>query len=139
MDRPLSDPKRRPTAALLEEVLGRTAPTWTALFAALDEAHPDLEQTWSYFLDGHSWLLKVTRKKKTMCWVAVERGAFRVGFYFPARLTSALLESPVSAVCKRVIRKTPPTGKLQGVSVRFGPKAGVRDVLALVALKQTLK
>ncbi|MFZ5441345.1 MAG: DUF3788 family protein [Myxococcota bacterium] len=139
MDSPLDDPKRRPTEALLQEVLGRAAGTWTALFDALAEAAPDLEQTWNYYRDGHAWLLKVTRQKKTVCWVSVQRGGFRVGFYFPARVTPALLESSLSAARKRALRTTPATGKLQGVSVPFGPRSGVRDVLTLVSLKQTLK
>jgi hypothetical protein len=139
MTAPLSDKKQRPTQASIELALGRAAGAWRVLFERLRASHPDLEATWRYYDDGKRWLLKLTRKSKTICWVVVERGSFRVGFYFPERLTSTLLESELSAEQKKELRSGKPLGKLRPVGVTFGARRGVRDVLTLISLKERLK
>jgi hypothetical protein len=131
-----TDPAQRPTDETIRAALGPTvAAAWQELFARLDGLTP----TWRFYNDGKSWLLKLARKTQTVCWVLVSRGAFQVSFFFPERLTGKLLESELGERTKDAIRAGAPTGKLRAVVVRFGPRRGVADVLALVALKQTLK
>ena len=134
-----TDKASPPTDKSILAAVGRAAPAWRLLFDELGEEHPDLSQAWSYYADGKSWLLKVTRKSKTVFWVTVEEGGFRVAFYFPERLLGALLESELSEERKEEIRGGAPVGKLRPVSVKFGPQRGVRDVMALVSLKRTLR
>jgi len=134
-----TDPLRAPTLTTILEAVGPAAPAWTELFDRISAAHPDLTEAWNYYADGKSWLLKVTRRSKTMCWVAVEHGAFRVAFYFPERLAGTLLASDISGGLKAAIRSGQPIGKLRGVTVIFGGTSGVADVLTLIALKKTLK
>jgi uncharacterized protein DUF3788 len=133
-----SDEKKRPTEASIAGALGKTAEAWRALFDRLRAEHPDLAATWRYYADGKSWLLKVTRGKKMSCWISVAEGAFRVTIYFAERHVQALLESDLSEERKADLRR-PPGGKLRGVTVRFGPKRGVRDVMVLVGLKERLR
>ncbi|MFT3912937.1 MAG: DUF3788 family protein [Anaeromyxobacteraceae bacterium] len=128
-------PRRRPSRARS----GAPRRPGRSLFDRLRAEVPGLEETWRYFPDGKSWLLKVDRKGKTVCWVSVERGQFKVAFYFAARLDAALLESDLSAACKAAIRDGKPAGKLRPVPVTFGPRRGLEDVLTLVRLKATLK
>ena len=139
MDAPFTDSKRRPTADDVLAALGRAAPAWRALFAQLSEKHPGLQANWGYFSDGKRWLMKLTRKSKTACWVNVERGRFHVSFYFAERLMDALLASELSAASKLALKSSKPIGKLRQVKVSFGPQRGVRDVLTLVSLKERLK
>jgi hypothetical protein len=136
---PLSDKKQRPTEDSIGLALGRAAGAWRVLFEQLRASHPELEATWRYYDDGKRWLLKLTRKSKTLCWVAVERGSFRVGFYFAERLTKALLASELSAERKSELRSSKSIGKLRPVGVTFGPRRGVRDVLTLLSLKDHLR
>jgi hypothetical protein len=134
-----TDPDVRPTPKLIAAALGRAALTWTELLDRLRGEVSGLSETWRYYPDGKSWLLKVARRGKTVCWVSVERGRFKVAFYFPARLDVALLESDLSAACKKLIREGKPIGKLRPVPVVIGPRRGVEDVLALARLKLALK
>lgn len=134
-----TDPSAAPTDARITAALGRAASAWRVLFDALRDRAPDLTGTWGYYADGRSWLLKLARRQKTVCWVAVEKGRFHVAFYFAERLVPALLESALPDARKEAIRATAPHGKLRPVSITFGPQRGVRDVLALVELKRTLK
>ena len=128
-----------PTESSILKALGPTAPAWRALFEQMHAEHPDLSEAWSYYADGKSWLMKVTRKSKTVFWVSVEENGFRAAFYFAERLTGALLKSGLSEERKTELRANPPRGKLRSISVSFGPKRGLQDVMTLVGLKNTLR
>lgn len=134
-----TDKSHRPTDEDIRAAVGRAATAWQMLFDRIHAEHPDFSEVWNYYTDGKRWLLKVSRKSKTVFWLSVEQGAFRVGFYFPDRLTGALLASDLSEERKAEIRSSAPTGKLRAVTVAFGPQRGVRDVMTLISLKKTLK
>ena len=134
-----TDPNDPPTEQSIAEALGRAAPAWRSVFDRIHAEEPDLVETWNYYADGKSWLLKVSRQKKTVFWVSLEKGAFHLGFYFPDRLTTALLASGLSDERKAEIRQSKPTGKLRPVSLVFGPRRGLGDVMTLISLKKTLK
>lgn len=136
---PFTDRNKAPTEEAVLEAIGRAAPAWRALFGQIREEHPELSEVWNYYADGGSWLLKVSRRSKTVFWVSVVKNAFRVGFYFPDRVTAVLLESELSQALKSELRHGKPTGKLRRVSIEFGSSRGIRDVMALIALKKTLK
>lgn len=134
-----TDKKTKPTEKAILAAVGKAAPAWEALFEKIHADHPDLSETWNYYADGKSWLLKILHKKKTVCWSMVESGGFRVSFYFAARLTPKLLESDLSQERKDALKNVASIGKLVPVSVTFGPKRGVDDVLTLISLKKSLK
>lgn len=134
-----TDPNRPPDEKSILAAVGRAAPAWRALFDQVRAAYSDLDQAWRYYADGKSWLLKVTRKSTTVFWLSIEKGCFRVAFYFPERLTTALLESGLSPERKAEIRNTAPDGKLRRVGITFGSRRGVRDVMTLIAAKQSLR
>ena len=134
-----TDRSEAPTEEAVLMAIGRAAPAWRALFDQIRTEHPELKQGWNYYADGGCWLLKVSRGSKTVFWVSVVKNAFRIGFYFPERLTSALLDSELSQALKSVLRRGTPRGKLRRVSIEFGSRRGIRDVMTLIALKKTLK
>ncbi len=134
-----TDKKKAPTEGAVLEAIGRAAPAWRALFDRVRAEHPELNEVWNYYADGGSWLLKVSRVSKTVFWVSVVKNAFRVGFYFPERFTAALLESELSQSLKSELRQKKPSGKLRRVSIEFGSRGAIRDVMALIALKKTLR
>ena len=134
-----TDKSHRPTDADIRAAIGRAAGAWRLLFDRIHAEHPDFSEVWNYYTDGKRWLLKVSRKSKTVFWLTVEQSAFRVGFYFPDRLRKTLLASDLSEERKADIRSSSPIGNLCAVSVTFGPQRGVRDVMTLISLKKTLK
>jgi hypothetical protein len=134
-----TDKNKAPTKAAVLRAIGRAAPAWRALFAQIRTEHPELTEAWNYYGDGGCWLLKVSRGSKTVFWVSVVKNAFRVGFYFPDRLATALLESELSSALKSELRQGTPSGQLRRVSIGFGSRRGIRDVRTLIALKRALK
>jgi hypothetical protein len=134
-----SERDRRPTDRTIALALGRTAAAWQALFAKIRAEHPQLGHTWKYYADGKSWLLKLSDGATTVCWLVVEQGAFSVAFYFAERRKGDLLASDLSPERKAEIRSQPASGKLRRVSVRFGPKRNLKDVMTLIVLRKKLR
>ena len=107
----LTDRNQFPTDEVISSLLGRRRALWDALFAHLRAEHPECTATWRYYNDGNSWLLNVSRKKKTVFWLSVIRGTFRITGYFTDK------------------------AKLRGITVTFKTKKDVEDARRLIALK----
>ena len=67
----LTDPRVFPSDEVVFSHLGRRRAIWEALFAFIHAEHPDFVAEWRYYNDGKSWLLNVSRKKKTVFWLSV--------------------------------------------------------------------
>jgi hypothetical protein len=92
----LSDPSEYPDGEVLERLLGKVKPVWDSFLSFLEDAHPEFATEWRYYKDGKSWLFKVTKKKKTICWVSVDKGLFKTTFYFADRVEELLRESDLA-------------------------------------------
>jgi hypothetical protein len=131
----LTDPKLLPSDEVIFSHLGRRRALWEALFAFIRTEHPDFEQRWRYYNDGKSWLMNVSRKKKTVFWLSVFSGSFRITAYFTDKAREAIRASPLPAELKaQFLRKAGPA-KLRGITITFRKKADVADAKALIALK----
>ena len=135
----LTDPKIFPTDEIIAGTLGKASAHWQKFFEELHTEHPELATEWRYFNDGKAWLMKITRKKKTVVWLGVYAGYFRISSYLTEKARDAVNASDLSAGCKEQFAKSKRFGKLIGVSVTFKKKADVKDGLALIALKLSLK
>lgn len=135
----LTDPKIPPTDAVLAQALGRSHALWTAFFERSKADHPGLATEWRYYNDGKAWLMKVTYKKKTVVWVSVHARFFRITAYLTEKARAAVDASDLSADCKEQFAHGKRYGKLIGVSVVCRKKADVKDAIALIALKLSLK
>ena len=67
----LTDPDVRPSEDVIFSHIGRQRAQWEALFRFIHAEHPDFVATWRYYNDGKSWLMNVSRKKKTVFWLSV--------------------------------------------------------------------
>ena len=134
------DRDRAPSPDSIAEALGpKLALVWDKLLDRMKELHPDIEVGWAYYADAKGWLMKVRRKSKTMFWGSIERQHIRVAFYFPERLREEVLSSHLSETRKKQLRATKPVGKLCAVPLRVTSDLVIRDVMALIELKKSLK
>ena len=86
MDKPvLSDPAVYPTNEVLASHLGKAMTSFTQLFEFNHANFPEFVERWKYYNDGKSWLLNVSRKKKTLFWLSVKDGCFRTTFYLNSK------------------------------------------------------
>ena len=131
----LTDRNQFPTDEVIVAHLGRRRALWEALFEFIRAEHPDCIAQWRYYNDGKSWLLNLSRRKKTVFWLSVIRGSFRVTAYFTDKASDAVRASALSAEHKEPFLKGRPAGKLRGITITFRKKRDVEDARVLIALK----
>ena len=131
----LTDPTQFPSDEVIFSHLGARRALWESLFAFIRTAHPDFVERWRYYNDGKSWLLNVSRKKKTVFWLSVIEGSFSITAYFTDKSREAILASALSAELKEQYREGRSFGKLRGVTITFRKKSDVKDARTLITLK----
>jgi len=131
----LTDPKQFPSEDVVFSHLGRRRALWEALFEHLRAEHPDCVAQWRYYNDGKSWLLNLSRKKKTVFWLSLVGNTFRITAYFTDKARDAIRTSALSEEPKEQFMGREPIGKLRGITITFRKKRDLEDAKALIALK----
>ncbi len=139
MEKPiLRDPGQQPDDSLLEKTLGSSFRLYKSLRETL--APDGVTFDWNYYKDGGAWLCKVTRKKKTLCWISPWEGSFRAGFYFTEKHVPAIAELPIADAVKEAFFRAKSIGKLIPLSFTIDDAtAGLDDLLTVAAFKKELK
>lgn len=136
MDAPvLTDKNQVPSPDVIYSHVGSRRALWEALFEHIHAEHPDFAERWRYYNDGKSWLLNVSRKKKTVFWLSVISGSFRITAYFTGKASDAIRASSLSAERKEQFLNAKPMGKLRGITITFRTKRDLEDAKVLIALK----
>lgn len=135
----LSDPLVEPTREFLSQVLGEKEAWWIQIRAYAMDEYPGITEIWRYYNDGKQWLYRLMRKKKTICWMAVMAGTFRVTFYFGQKAESLIQASDLPDNVKQGFLDGPSYGKIKAISVKMEERSDVELVLQLVDLKVKLK
>ncbi len=136
MEKPrLNDQSEFPDDAVLARHLGRAKGAWDSFAAGVGEALPDASFEWRYYNDGKAWLCKLTRKKKTVCWVSVWDEFFRTTFYFTAKNDGDIEGLPIAPGLKDAYRAHKPIGTLKPLTVEVRNKKALDAVFVLVKYK----
>jgi hypothetical protein len=131
----LTDKRVHPSDDVIVPHLGRRRSLWEALFAHLHAEHPGFTAEWRYYDDGKSWLMKVQHRKKTVFWLSVFAGSFRITAYFTDKAEAAIRKSGLSAARKEGFLSGPRVGKLRPLTIVFANRRDVEDAKVLIALK----
>jgi hypothetical protein len=137
VDKPvLSDPAIFPTEEVLFSHLGKAKPSFSLLFQFNHTNFPDFVERWKYYNDGKSWLLNVSRKKKTLFWLSVKDGSFRTTFYLNAKAAQRVPVSKIPQELKNQFKES--EGKtFRGITVVIKTKKDVEVYKELLAIKMT--
>ncbi len=134
----LTDKNQFPDEEIIFSNIGKNKLLWISLFGYIHEHHPEINEEWRYYNDGKSWLLKITRKSKTIFWLSVIKGTFRITFYFSAKAEKAVYECPISEELKEQFRNGK-GNKIRGITVVFKNKKSVEEAKELIGLKLSIK
>jgi hypothetical protein len=134
-----TDKNQHPTEDLIFSHLGKKKVLWTTLFEYIHDQHPDIVEEWRYYHDGKSWLMKVTRKAKTVFWLSVIEGSFRITFYFTDRAQQFIDKSVLSPALKDQFTTGKKYGKIRGVTVLFKTKKDCSYAQELIRIKLSVK
>ncbi len=131
----LKDPSQYPTTEVIYSCLGDSRPLWVSFFEYVHEHHPDFSEEWRYYKDGHNWLLKVTRKSKTVFWTSVLEDTFQITFYFTDKVEEAINNADISDELKEQFKNGKRYGKLRGLSIVFRDITDIEYAKALIAIR----
>ena len=135
----LHDPDVFPSDQVIYGHLGKARGLWEQVMECLTQVCPGAESQWRYYVDGKSWLMKVTFRKKTLCWVSVDAGSFSMTFYFGDRAASLIAQSDLPVKLKEQFATGRRVGKIRGITARVRRKADVQTACSLMALKSQAK
>ena len=135
----LTDKNQFPTPEMIFTHIGKSKKYWETLFDHLRTNHPDFNEQWRYYIDGKSWLLKVTRKSKTIFWLSVLPEAFRITFYFGDRAEPLISDSPISEKFKREFKEGKKYGKIRGITIIVKSEKDIDNIISLIDIKLRIK
>ena len=131
----LSDPDQFPTEAVIFSCIGGKKRLWVEFFQRLHERHPDFLEEWRYYKDGGNWLMKVTRKSKTIFWLSVWKNAFKATCYFSDKAEPLIEQSELSAELKEQFKTGKRYGKIRGLTIDFNKKQDLADAQTMIAIR----
>ena len=135
----LSDKTEYPDDRVLRRHLGDAKEAWDSFAAFLEGSYPDYSGEWRYYNDGKSWLYKLTKKSKTICWVSVYRGRFTTTFYFPDRAESLIVNSTLRKKYIEQFVGARHYGKTRGLTVDVRKIADLSTTRKLIAIKEAFE
>jgi len=135
----LCDKTEYPDDKVLKLYLGDTKDAWDSFSAFLESNCPDYSGEWRYYNDGKSWLYKITKKTKTICWVSVYRGKFTTTFYFPDRAESLIVNSKLRKKYIEQFVNGKHYGETRGLTVDIRKIADLSTTKKLIAIKEGFK
>ena len=132
---PLTDKNQYPTEEIIYSHIGKTKKHWDSIFNYIHTEYPQFSELWKYYNDGKTWLLKVTKKSKTIFWLSIISNSFRITFYFGDKAESAIMESPISDTLKKQFKEGKRFGKIRGLTLLMNEKQNVEFVKELILIK----
>lgn len=135
----LTNEKEFPTEEIIFSHLGRTSNHWKKLFDYIHDEYPDFIEEWRYYKDGKSWLFKIQRKKKTVCWISVFSKKFKMSFYFTDRAEETIMESSISDELKEQFKTAKYFNKIRPLTITFRNLKDVEYAKTLIGVKLAVK
>ena len=136
----LRDPEVFPSDEVLKDALGDTGYKVLKSFTGtITNEEYGLITEWRFYNDGKAWLCKVQHKKKTVLWLSVWEGFFKVSFFFTEKHLEAIAALDISDTIKEDFAKAKPTGRLIPMILDITDKEQLDDLLTVVRFKKTLK
>jgi len=135
----LKDKSEYPDDKVLKHYLGDAKDAWDRFAAFLEDNYAGYSREWRYYNDGKSWLHKITKKSKTICWVAVCHGKFKTTFYFPDRAESLIVNSNLRKKYIDQFVNGRRYGNTRGLTVDIRTIADLSTTKKLIAITEDFK
>ena len=140
---PLNDPKIQPTSEVLKNVLPDNYIVFEELLATLISEY-NLTLEWKYYKDWHwtGWRCRIANKKKTILWLSVYDGHFRVIFYFLEQQLEGIAKLEInknSFILEKEFGPTFKEGKTIPLIFEVHRFEQFTDILKIVEYKKALK
>lgn len=139
MERPqLTDPSVLPSAEVLRDALTGSYQAYEEVIGIVTSSGYGLTHEWRYYNDGKAWLCKLVHKKKTVFWLSVWDGYFKIAFYITASHCQGIYDLDIVEDIKTELKSAKPIGKLYPVVLVISKKEQIGDLLRLVDYKMSI-
>lgn len=128
-----------PSDAVLKDALGEVYGVLDSFLKTITDDEYGLTIEWRYYNDGKAWLGKVQHKKKTILWLSVWEGFFKVSFYFTEKHLEAIAVLDIAESIKEDFCKAKPAGRLIPMIIDINKNDQLKDILTVVRFKKSLK
>lgn len=140
MEKPLLNDKDIPvTDEVLKETLGEAYQAYCRMLESISADEFGLVPEWRYYNDGKAWLCKVVHKKKTIFWLSVWDGYFKIVFYLVERHLGGIYDLDIDGSIKEELKQAKSFGTLFPVIMKITKPDQIKDLLVLVNYKKSLK
>lgn len=128
-----------PSEDVLKDALGEVYGVLESFFKTITDNEYGLTIEWRYYNDGKAWLGKVQHKKKTILWLSVWEGFFKVSFYFTEKHLETIVALDIAESIKEDFCKAKPVGRLIPMIIDIKTDNQLKDLLTVVRFKKSLK
>jgi hypothetical protein len=135
----LSDKAVVPTDDFIFSLIGDKKILWQKIMNHISETYKDISGTWNYYNDGKQWLFKLVHKKKTIFWLGMIPGSFRITFYFGDKAEPSIIESDLPERIKEEFKSAKKYGAIRGITIVVNGNEDVDNILKIIALKYKMK
>jgi hypothetical protein len=111
-------------------------PVWDLFLSFIEKDHPSFATEWRFYKDGKRWLFKVTKKKKTICWVSVFEGMFSTTFYFTENVEESLKNSDLKQELLEQFASAKKYGKIKPLTVDILKPADLEMTKILIRIRE---
>lgn len=129
------DKTKKPTAAELEEMLGRTSAHWVELLAHVSTECAPLDETWSFAGAKWGWSLRLKQKKRTVLYMTPCKRHFLVGFVLGEKAVKAAHAADLPDSILAAIDGARKYVEGRGVRIEIRGKKDLEAVKELAAVK----
>jgi len=131
----LTEPEIFPSKEVLQNALGTAYKVFEDLEAQLT-GECALTFDWHYYKDSKGWLCKVSHKKKTVFWLSVWEGYFKISFFFLERHLEGLSALELNEEHFTLEKEW---GKMIPLIFQINDKKPITDLLKIVGYKKGVK
>lgn len=144
----LRDPNVQPTDEVFSAALGESYAAFLDFIEMIKDI--DVKLSWRYYIDGKAWLAKGlhqwhsargTAKEKTVFWLSVWEGFFKISIFFAERYRAEIQNLPLSDTTRKNIQDAKVMGKMKFFPLVFevDSKAMFDDIRALAQYQKSKK
>ncbi len=134
----LTDRFTTPTDELIFPIIGDKKILWQKIISYLHDNHTDIAEVWRFYDDGKCWLFRTLKKKKTIFWVGILDGTFRVSFYLSDKAVPLIAQSDLPEKVKNEYANTK-GNKFRSITIKMTDAEDVENVIKLIEIKLKLK
>lgn len=136
----LRDSDTFPSDEVIEKALGKSYPAYKEFIATVTSPAYGLNPEWNYYKDGKAWLCKVVYKKKTVCWLSVWDGFFKVSFFFTEKTYPGVAALDIDKMLRDdFVRNKTNIGKLIPLLINVSQSEQLDNIMKIILYKRSLK